>query len=52
VDFKRFTPFGQLGVYIDAKRLADAGVINKADDGGYYFAKGGNLALATSKPSI
>lgn len=44
--FKRFTPFGQLGVYMDAKRLADAGVINKRADGGYSFAKGGNYFLA------
>ena len=29
---------------MDAKRLADAGIIDKKDDG-YYFAKGGNLAL-------
>ena len=43
--FKRFSPLGQLGVYLDAKTLADAGVINKRDDGGYSFAKGGNLAL-------
>jgi hypothetical protein len=43
--FKRFTPFGQLGVYLDAKRLADAGIIDKKDDG-YYFAKGGNYFLA------
>jgi len=43
--FKRFTPFGQLGVYLDANRLADAGVINRLDDGGYSFAKGGNLNL-------
>ena len=42
---KRFTPFGQLGVYLDAKRLADAGVLNRLDGGGYSFAKGGNLAL-------
>ena len=42
---KRFTPFGQLGVYLDAKRLADAGVLNRLDGGGYGFAKGGNLAL-------
>ena len=43
--FKRFSPFGQLGVYLDAKRLADAGVLNRLDGGGYSFAKGGNLAL-------
>lgn len=40
---KRF-PLSQLGIYMDAKRLADAGIIDKKDDG-YYFAKGGNLAL-------
>lgn len=44
--FKRFTPFGQLGVYLDAKKLADAGVINRLDGGGYSFAKGGNYFLA------
>jgi len=42
---KRFTPFGQLGVYLDANRLANAGVLNRLDGGGYSFAKGGNLAL-------
>jgi hypothetical protein len=49
--FKRFTPFGQLGVYLDAKRLADAGIIDKKDDG-YYFAKGGNLALAQANQAF
>ena len=43
--FKRFTPLGQLGVYLDAKRLANDGVINQRDGGGYSFAKGGNLNL-------
>ena len=49
--FKRFTPFGQLGVYLDAKRLVDAGIIDKKDDG-YYFAKGGNLALAQANQAF
>tara|TARA_A200000113_G_scaffold105517_1_gene94803 strand:+ start:154 stop:1107 length:954 start_codon:yes stop_codon:yes gene_type:complete len=44
--FKRFSPLGQLGVYLDANTLANAGVINKRDDGGYSFAKGGNYFLA------
>ena len=43
--FKRFSPFGQLGVYLDAKRLANDGVINQRDGGGYSWAKGGNLNL-------
>lgn len=42
--FKRFSPLAQLGIYLDAKKLLDAGVIDKRDDG-YYFAKGGNLNL-------
>jgi len=50
--FKRFTPFGQLGVYMDAKRLADAGVINQRDDGGYSFAKGGNLNLVQANQAF
>ena len=50
--FKRFTPFGQLGVYLDAKRLADAGVINRLDDGGYSFAKGGNLNLVQANQAF
>ena len=49
---KRFTPFGQLGVYLDAKRLADAGVINRLDGGGYSFAKGGNLALVKANQAF
>ena len=49
--FKRFTPFGQLGVYLDSKTLADAGIIDKKDDG-YYFAKGGNLALAQANQAF
>lgn len=49
---KRFTPFGQLGVYLDAKRLADAGVINKRDDGGYSWAKGGNLNLVQANQAF
>lgn len=44
--FKRFSPFGQLGVYLDANRLANAGVLNRLDGGGYSFAKGGNYFLA------
>lgn len=50
--FKRFTPFGQLGVYLDAKRLADAGVINQRDGGGYSFAKGGNLNLVQANQAF
>jgi len=50
--FKRFTPFGQLGVYLDAKRLADAGVINQREDGGYSFAKGGNLNLVQANQAF
>lgn len=50
--YKRFTPFGQLGVYLDAKRLADAGVINKRDDGGYSWAKGGNLNLVQANQAF
>jgi len=49
---KRFTPFGQLGVYLDAKRLADAGVINQRDGGGYSFAKGGNLNLVQANQAF
>lgn len=50
--YKRFSPFGQLGVYLDAKRLADAGVINKRDDGGYSWAKGGNLNLVQANQAF
>ena len=50
--FKRFTPFGQLGVYLDANTLADAGVINRLDDGGYSFAKGGNLNLVQANQAF
>ena len=41
---KRFSPLAQLGIYLDAKKLLDAGIIDKRNDG-YYFAKGGNLNL-------
>jgi|11_taG_2_1085331.scaffolds.fasta_scaffold01671_2 hypothetical protein len=50
--YKRFTPFGQLGVYMDANTLANAGVINKRDDGGYSFAKGGNLNLVQANQAF
>ena len=50
--FKRFTPFGQLGVYLDAKRLANDGVINQRDGGGYSWAKGGNLNLVKANQAF
>ena len=50
--FKRFTPFGQLGVYLDAKRLANDGVINQRDGGGYSWAKGGNLNLVQANQAF
>ena len=50
--FKRFTPFGQLGVYLDAKRLANDGVINQRDCGGYSWAKGGNLNLVKANQAF
>jgi hypothetical protein len=37
---------------MDAKRLADAGVINQRDDGGYSFAKGGNLNLVQANQAF
>ena len=43
--FKRFSPLAQLGIYLDKKKLENAGIIEKRDDG-YYFAKGGNYFLA------
>jgi hypothetical protein len=43
--FKRFSPLSQLGIYLDKKKLENAGIIEKRDDG-YYFAKGGNYFLA------
>ena len=50
--FKRFSPFGQLGVYLDAKRLANDGVINQRDGGGYSWAKGGNLNLVQANQAF
>ena len=49
--FKRFSPLSQLGIYLDAKKLADAGIIEKRNDG-YYFAKGGNLKLAQTNQAF